>query len=93
MVTRTITSTEATVMVLDLEKCEPRTDTHVLAGKLDEKAILKEVATKYDLEKVKPVHVTSIETLEKVYGLSEDDFMKSAQELDPQTRKPIVTVE
>lgn len=93
MVTRTIASTKVTVLCLNLITCEPETKAFELAGTYKgDKEILKAVEELINSAEEKAVHVTSTETVEKVYGLSEQDFIKYADELD-ENRKPIIKEE
>lgn len=88
-VTRTITSTKVNVLCLNLTTCEPHNVDFELAGTYkNEGEILKAVADLIDTDE-KAVHVTSTETVEKVYGMSEQDFITHADELD-ENRKPII---
>lgn len=90
MVTRTITSTKVTVLCLELEKAEPFKRDFELAGTYkNDGEILKAVTELLDTTKEKPVHIVSNETVEKVYGMSEQDFITHADELD-ENRKPII---
>lgn len=83
-VTRTIQTTEATIMCLDIEKGEPFTKTLSLPRTYkDDKAILKQAEQELTTETVKPVHVVSSTVKETLYGMSETDFIKVAQVLPP----------
>ena len=90
MVTRTITSTKVNVLCLELAKAEPFNKVIELAGTYkDDKALMNAITNTMDTEKEKPVHIVDKEIVDKLYGMSEDEFIKSAQELDPKTRKPL----
>lgn len=90
MVTRTIESTEVTVMALDVIHGEPLTRTYNIAGTYkDEAKLLKAVQSAYDTDEVKNVHVVDSKVVGKLYGMYENDFLKVAIELDSETRKPI----
>ena len=90
MITRSIESTEVTVMALDVIHGEPLTRTYNIAGTYkDEAKLLKAVQSAYDTDEVKNVHVVDSKVVGKLYGMYENDFLKAAIELDSETRKPI----
>ena len=94
MVTRTLTSTKVTVLCLNTETCEPETQTVILARTYKDNAtILKAVKSQIETEELSAVKVTSVEVIEKLYGMLEEDFVKYAEELDPKTRKAEETEE
>lgn len=87
MVTRTIQTTEATVLCIDITNSEPFNQTITLPRTYkDEKALMKKVASVIDDENVKAVHVVATKVNEVLYGMTEDDFVKMALVLPP--RKP-----
>lgn len=91
MVTRTIVSTNVTVICLNIETAEPTNETYSIAGQYEKKdadKLLKKLKAKYDTDSVKLVSIVSTEKHEEVYGMSEDDFMAQAKRLD-ENRKPI----
>lgn len=53
-----------------------------------EKSMLK-AATKKLKASIKPVKVTKVVVTNRMYGLTPQQFMKYAIELDPDTRRPI----
>ena len=89
LITRSKVSLEVKVMVANTETKTVEEITKVIP-KVDEKKIQKE------LEKVLPENLKFVSTIEakeveKLYGLDEAIFMDNAVELDPKTRKPIMT--
>lgn len=92
MITRTITGTKATCMVVDIEKGETFTEVLQTAHEYkDEKklfAVLKKQVEGMEGEKAL-VKILDTEPVSKLLGLTEADFMKYAVELDPVTRKRI----
>lgn len=87
MVTRTIVTTQATVMCLDTEKGTVANEVITLPRTYaDEKKLLKAVQETL-AETVKAVHVIEQNTVETLYGMSEQEFIEHATELDPATRK------
>jgi hypothetical protein len=91
MVTRTIVSTDVTVICLNIETAEPSDETYTIAGQYEQKdfdKLLKKLKSKYDTDTVKLVSIVSVDKHEEVYGMTEDDFMAQAKKLDDK-RKPI----
>ena len=74
MVTRSIKGTKVTVMCVDT------TDAHTFE---------KEYIVTYDTDTVKHITVTGKEEVVKLYGVSEEEFVAMAKELDPETRKVV----
>lgn len=90
MVTRTMKTTLVNVMCLNIETAEPFNNVVELARTFnDEKKLKKAVENVINSDTVKAVHIVDTKVLEKMYGLSEDDFIKYATELNPETRKAI----
>lgn len=90
MITRTIMSTKATVLCLNVETAEPSNETFELARTYkDNDKLMKALKNQYETEDTKLVHIVDIEEVEKLYGMSETDFMLNAIELDPTTRRPL----
>lgn len=88
MVTRTIKSTIATVLCLDVEKAEPFNYTVELARTYkDEKHLMKAVREKVDTDDVKAVHLVSVDVKEALYGMYEDEFIEHAKELPSRTKE------
>lgn len=89
MVTRTIISTEVNILCLDLTTQEPFNEKVIISGIIkDDKKLFKRVVDFVETETVKPVHIVDKVEIEKLYGMSEEDFIKNAIELNPETRKP-----
>lgn len=87
-VTRTIQSTKAKVMCLDVEKEEPFTQEVTLPRTYkDDKAILKEAEKEIGTETIKVVHVIESSVQETLYGMSEEIFIKFASVLPPRGTK------
>lgn len=94
MVTRTIMTTKATVLCMDLSAVAPIEKVLTLPRTYkDEKALMKAVEKAITDENIKPVKIKSTDTIETLYGMSEQDFINSAVILDNETRKPIATDE
>ena len=79
MVTRTIQTTIATVLCLDLEKKEPfEKDVKLPRTYKDDKSIMKKIAPIVNTDKIKAVHVISTRTEHTLYGMSEQKFIENA---------------
>ena len=87
MVTRTVKVTEAKVMQIDINTADVKIETYELTGEFkNNEDILKHI-TKNIPVTIKAVAVQEVTEHEKLYGMLETDFIKSAVELDPETRK------
>lgn len=90
MVTRTIVTTKANVLCLDIVNGEPFNRDVVLPRTYkDEKSLMKAVSALIDNESEKAVHVVSSEEIETLYGMSEQDFINNAKVLDPANRNKL----
>lgn len=80
MVTRTIKTTTATVLCLDIDSGEPYNLAFALPREQkNEKQILKAIAPMLkDEPTIKPVHVVDTVVNEQLYGMSETDFLAHA---------------
>lgn len=82
MVTRTIVTTKANVLCLDIEKGEPFNKEVILPRTYkDEKALMKKVSPLVDNETTKAVHIVDKVEEETLYGMLEQDFIKYAKVL------------
>lgn len=87
MVTRTILTTEVTVLCLDLIKAEPFNKTVTLPRTYkDEKAMMKKVSTIIDTDEVKAVHVVDTKVNETLYGMTEEQFISMAEVLPSRSK-------
>ena len=92
MVTRTILTTEVSVLCLDLIKSEPFNKEVTLPRTYkDEKAMMKKVSALIDNDECKAVHIVNSRVVETLYGMPEEDFIAAAQVLPPRKdyAKPI----
>lgn len=90
MVTRSMKVTVAKVLMVNLESQETETqDVSMPSVYADDAKLMKALTKAYEGKELKPVHVISTTVNEKLYGMSEKAFLESAQELDPETRKPL----
>ena len=84
MVTRTITTTKANVLCLDIVAGEPFNEVVVLPRTYkDDKALMKQVSKVIDNDERKAVHIVDKEEVETLYGMTEQEFIKLAKELPP----------
>lgn len=82
MVTRTITTTKAIVMCLDIESGEPCNKSVVVPRTYkDDEALLKKVKPVLETETLKPVHIVGKEEIETLYGMTEQEFIEYAEVL------------
>lgn len=80
MVTRTIQTTRANVMCLDIEKEEPVNKEVILPRAYkDEKAMLKQAEKVINTETVKVVHIVDFKVEETRYGMTEQQFIEQAE--------------
>ena len=84
MVTRTITTTKAIVMCLDIESGEPCNKSVVVPRTYkDDETLLKKVKEVLETETLKPVHIVGKEEIETLYGMTEQDFIEHSKVLPP----------
>ena len=82
MVTRTIQTTHATVLCLDIPNAEPFNQTVVLPRTYkDEKSMMKVVEKVVNTDDVKAVHIVNTEVNETLYGMTEQEFISAARVL------------
>ena len=90
MVTRSMKVTQAQVLMVNLETQETATTQVNIPNTFkDDKVLMKALSKSYEGSQLKPVHVLSTSIKETLYGMSEKTFLENAQELDPETRKPL----
>lgn len=89
IVSRTFTTQQVTVMAVNLETAEVFNDTIVLPKVYAGGKLMKKVESVFNNEQRKAVSIVDSKEVETLYGMSEDDFIKSAKVLDPKTRKAI----
>lgn len=80
MVTRTIQTTKATVLCLNIVEGEPFNKEVTLPRTYkDEKAMLKVIEPLVNTDEVKAVHVVHSVVEETLYGMSEQEFIHAAK--------------
>lgn len=94
MVTRSMKVTVSQVLMVNLEtQATESVEVSMPSTYKDDNALLKAITKVYTNDTYKPVHVMSSQVIEKLYGMTEKEFLDNAQELDPKTRKLVDTDE
>lgn len=89
-VTRTINVTTVKAITMDIESKAVSTQDFTISGDTPSQDMaLKQAKKLYETSTLKIVAIESLETIEKLYGMSEVEFLKYAKELDPTTRKAL----
>ena len=89
LITREFNLTVGEVLTVNLETRETTVHEFTLTGKYDKtETILTEIKEQIG-ENIVPVQILTHETVTKLYGINEDDFLNNAVELDKETRKPL----
>lgn len=87
-VTRTIQTTKAKVLCIDLVNEQPFTKEVVLPRTYkDERSMMKKLKPMLDSETVKVVHVQSFVVESTLYGMTEEEFISVAHILPARTSK------
>lgn len=82
MITRTIQTTKANVLCLNIVEGEPFNQVVTLPRTYkDEKSLMKQVELAINTESVKAVHVVDTMVVETLYGMPEADFIAVAKPL------------
>ena len=83
-VTRTIMTTKANVLCINLETETPFTQSVVLPRTYkDERSILRKIKPMLENDTVKVVHVQNFTVESTLYGMTEEEFIASAEILPP----------
>ena len=86
MVTRTITTTKAKVLCLDILTGESVTKEIIVPRTFkDDKHLLKAIRKEHETDTVKVVHIVESEAKSALYGMTEQKFIDCADELPPRT--------
>lgn len=89
MVTRTITTTKAVVMCVNVEAGEPFNKVVTVQRTYkDKESLLKVVKPLIETETIKAVHIVDKTEIETLYGMTEQEFIKHATVLPERTAKP-----
>ena len=88
--TRTISKQNVIALAFNKETAEPFNTSVTIAPPIaDTKKLEKAVAAKVDSATVKFIEIVDVTVDEKVYGITLEDFMVNAVELDSKTRSPL----
>ena len=80
MITRTIKTTKANVLCLNIEQAEPFNEVVTLPRTYKtEKDLMKAVEAVFTDPNVKPVHVVDTRVEEAVYGMTEQAFIENSE--------------
>ena len=83
-VTRTIVTTQVTVLCLNVETGEPFNETVIVPRTFkDDKKLMKKISEIVDTEAVKAVHIVDKVEVSTLYGMTEEEFIKAARILPP----------
>lgn len=87
MVTRTIVTTKAVVLCMDVNSGEPcNREVTLPRTYADDSKLLKKAKDIIEQEDgIKAVHIVSKEEVETLYGMKEQDFIANAKVLPPRT--------
>ena len=90
-ITRTVENTKVTALVFNKTTAEAEDVTFTVAGRynVDDKKLAKLVEKMIVAPDLKFIEVVDAHSDNKCYGITLDDFMAKAVELDPKTRQPI----
>ncbi len=84
MVTRTITETTVKAMGVNVETAQVDIVAYTLSGDYPDNAtILKALKKNYENDNYKIVNIEDVKTEEKLYGMTEQQFIELAKELPP----------
>ena len=89
LITREFNLTVGNVLTVNLETRETTVHNFTLTGKYEKAETILEVIKKQIGENLVPVQIISFENETKLYGITEDNFLANAIELDKETRKPL----
>ena len=88
MVTRTMTTSVIAIMGIDMETATVKTVEISIAGTIDtaDEKQVNAIKEKVTTDSFKPAMISVKETIEKLYGMTETDFLKYAKELPARTK-------
>lgn len=88
--TRSISKQNVIALAFNKETAEPFNTFVTIAPPIaDTKKLEKAVAAEVDSPTVKFIEIVDVTINEKVYGITLEDFIANAVELDPKTRSPL----
>ena len=94
LITRTFTITYGKMLLVDVETQTTQTLSFKLIGNYKTKDdVFKAFKNEYDKDNIIPVQVLEFFTEEKTYGITAEDYINKAVELDADSKKPISEVQ
>lgn len=82
MVTRTIKETTVSVMYVNVIDAKVDYCDYIISGDYDSnEAIMKYLKKMYENDNIKLVNIINVDTVDKLYGMPEAEFMRLAKEL------------
>ena len=86
-VTRTIVSTAVNCLCINTETCEPENKVFVMSGEIqNNEKTLTALRKKHETPTLKIASIVAIDVKEKLYAMSEEDFIAHAEERDPRVK-------
>lgn len=89
LITREFSLTVGEVLTVNLENRETNVLQFTLTGKYEKVETILEVMKKQIGGNIVPVQIISFENKTKLFGITEENFLENAIELDKETRKPL----
>lgn len=86
-ITRSICTTNLTLMCVDTESAEIFNQDVKIPGKVSEKEALKQAKKQYENEKTKVVDIVTMTTDAKLYAMDEDVFIANAEVVGESRKK------
>lgn len=82
-ITRTFVFTVADIVIYNDNTDDVSKTTETLIGKMDAKEVKKELDEKYSDTCISIVKVVNVSYFEKLYGITEENFLSMAEEMPP----------
>jgi hypothetical protein len=89
LITREFNLTVGEVLTVNLENRETNVLEFSLTGKYEKAETILDVMKKQIGGNLVPVQIISFENKTKLFGITEENFLANAIELDKETRKPL----
>ena len=87
-VTRTIVSSEVSCLCINTETCEPENKVFVLSGEVQNtEKTLATLRKKHETQELKIASIVALNVKEKLYAMTEEEFIAHAEERDTRTKK------
>lgn len=89
MITRTITQTTAQVMTLNVTTAEVQIKSYDIGGQYTDEELLPKLKKIFETDTLKLVHIEAQDCKELLLGMSEEDFIRLAEVLQPRIQNKI----